>query len=112
MDGNGGMHIRNWSYFEPTPTVPKGHLGLQFVSSMNEKPPHFRNIHDNHQQQQQSHQPDHPSVMASTNGGAFHHHRVCGLSESPMPMEYMRDSWVNQKDYRENLCRCTSSQTW
>ncbi|XP_006347363.1 protein BASIC PENTACYSTEINE2-like [Solanum tuberosum] len=109
MDGNGGMNIRNWSYFEPTPTVPKGHLGLQLMSSMNEKPPHFRNIHDNHHQQQQTHQPDHPTVMASTNGGAFHHHRVCGLSESPMPMEYMRDSWVNQKDYREKYLNVLSA---
>lgn len=100
MDGNGGMNIRNWGYFEPTPTVPKGHLGLQLMSSMTEKPPHFRNIHDNLHHHQQTHQPDHPTVMASTNGGAFHHHRVGGLSESPMPMEYLRDAWVNYKDNR------------
>ncbi|XP_059300078.1 protein BASIC PENTACYSTEINE2-like [Lycium ferocissimum] len=111
MDGNGGMNIRNWGFFEPTTTVLKGHLGLQLMSSVDEKP-HFGNICENHQlhhHQQQTHQPDHPTVMALTNGGAFHHHRVCGLSEYPMPMDYMREMWVNHKDYREKYFNLLSA---
>ncbi|KAJ8559751.1 hypothetical protein K7X08_003809 [Anisodus acutangulus] len=106
MDANGGMNIRNWGFFEPSTTVLKGHLGLQLMSSMDEKA-HFGNIRYNHHQQ--THQPDHPTVMASTNVGPFHHHRVCGLSESPMSMDHMRDAWVNYKDYREKYLSMLSA---
>ncbi|CAN4100594.1 unnamed protein product [Withania somnifera] len=114
MDGNGEMNIWNWRFFEPATTILKGNLGLQLMSSMDEKPHFgdFGDVHDNHHhhhQQQQSHQPDHPTVMASINGGAFHHHRVCGLLESPMPMEYMNDAWVNYKDYREKYLNLLSA---
>lgn len=111
MDGNGSMNIRNWAFFEPTTTVLKGNLGLQLMSSMAEKT-HFGDVRDNrhhHHQQQQNHEHVHPTVMASTNGGAFHHHRVCGLSESPMPMEYTSDAWVNYKDYREKYLNLLSA---
>ncbi|XP_016499158.2 protein BASIC PENTACYSTEINE2-like [Nicotiana tabacum] len=107
MDGN-GMNIRNWGFFEPAATVLKGHLGLQLMSSMDEKPL-FGNIRDHHHHHNhQTHQPHHPTVMESTNGGAFHHHRVCGISETPMPIEYMRDSWVNHKDYRDKYLNVLS----
>ncbi|KAI8020520.1 Protein BASIC PENTACYSTEINE2 [Camellia lanceoleosa] len=92
MDGNGSMNIQNWGFYEP-PTALKSHLGLQLMSTGAEKPLlGGRN---------------HPAVMATANGGAFHHMptntgpfnpRVCGVSESPMPMDYIRDVWINQRE--------------
>ncbi|XP_057505430.1 protein BASIC PENTACYSTEINE2-like [Actinidia eriantha] len=91
MDGNSGMNMRNWAFYEP-PMGLKGHLGLQLMSSGAEKPLLGGRSH-------------HPAVMADANGGPFHHHmptngglfhhRVGGVSESPMPMDYVRDAWIN-----------------
>ncbi|KAL0397220.1 UNVERIFIED_CONTAM: protein BASIC PENTACYSTEINE2 [Sesamum calycinum] len=86
MDGNGNMNLRNWGFIEPPTTTLKSHLGLQLMSSMAEKPLFGGGgVRD--------HQHTHPSsVMASTNGGPFHHHRVGGISEAHFPMDY----WMNQ----------------
>ncbi|KAL2234492.1 protein BASIC PENTACYSTEINE2-like [Sesamum indicum] len=86
MDGNGNMNLRNWGFLEPPTTTLKSHLGLQLMSSMAEKPLFGGGgVRD--------HQHTHPSsVMASTNGGPFHHHRVGGISEAHFPMDY----WMNQ----------------
>ncbi|PSR89138.1 Protein BASIC like [Actinidia chinensis var. chinensis] len=88
MDGNSGMNMRNWDFYEP-PMAVKSHLGLQLMSSGAEKP--LLGL--------RSHLPD---VMADansepfnhhmpTNGGPFHH-GVGGFFESPMPMDYV---WIN-----------------
>lgn len=94
MDGNGNMNFRNWGFLEPPASNIKNHLGLQLITSMAEKPlfggggggggatAGFR-----------EHQHVHPSpVMSSINGGPFHHHRVGGISESHIPVDY----WMNQ----------------
>ncbi|KAL3655082.1 hypothetical protein CASFOL_000868 [Castilleja foliolosa] len=77
MDENGNMSLRNWGFLgTPTtaPTKSPAHLGLQLMSSMGEKPLSA------------------PPAMASTNGGPFHHHRVGGVSEPHIPIDY----WMNQ----------------
>ncbi|PIN19688.1 hypothetical protein CDL12_07629 [Handroanthus impetiginosus] len=85
MDGNGNMNLRNWGFFEPPTTTLKSHLGLQLMSSMSEKPLFGGAVRDNQHTQ--------PSpMMASTNGGPFHHHRVGGISESHISMDY----WMSQ----------------
>lgn len=87
MDGNGGMNIRNWGYYEPAMAL-KGHLGLQLMPSAAEKPI----LGGRH----------HPNVMGTGNGGGFHH-RACGVSDSFIPMDYMRDAWINHRDRYLNV---------
>ncbi|CAI9757315.1 unnamed protein product [Fraxinus pennsylvanica] len=88
MDGNGSMNLRNWGFLERATTTLKSHLGLQLMSSMAEKPLFGGDVHDHHDVI--------PSgVMASINGGPFHHHRVGGISESHIPIDYTRDNWMN-----------------
>ncbi|GMP92785.1 hypothetical protein CsSME_00042868 [Camellia sinensis var. sinensis] len=82
-----GLNMRNWGYYEPTSL--KGHLGLQLMSSMAErdtKP--FLSGRDH-------------GVILSPNG-AFHP-RDCTVSEAPVHMDYMRDSWVNHRDKFLNM---------
>uniref|UniRef100_A0A5B6ZAA7 GAGA-binding transcriptional activator n=1 Tax=Davidia involucrata TaxID=16924 RepID=A0A5B6ZAA7_DAVIN len=81
-----GLNMRNWGYYEPS---LKGHLGLQLMSSVTErntKP--FLSGRDH-------------TVMISANG-AFHP-RDCVVSEAPVHMDYVRDSWVNQRDKFLNM---------
>ncbi|KAK6123774.1 hypothetical protein DH2020_042484 [Rehmannia glutinosa] len=84
MDENGSMNFRNWGFLAPPSAALKNHLSLQLMSSMAEKPLVGRGICDDHNLNPSS-------VMASTNGGPFHHHRVGGISESHIPMDY----WMN-----------------
>lgn len=85
MDGDNNLNMRNWGYYEPAPSL-KGHLGLQLMSSMPEKPLiGGRNA----------------AVLAGGNG-AFHH-RDMGVSHSVFPMEYMRDAWFNQREKYINV---------
>ncbi|KAL0429655.1 UNVERIFIED_CONTAM: protein BASIC PENTACYSTEINE3 [Sesamum radiatum] len=94
MDGNGNMNLRNWGFLEPPTTTLKSHLGLQLMSSMAEKP-----LFGGGGGGVRDHQHTHPSsVMASTNGGPFHHHRVGGISEAHFPMDY----WMNQNRDKDN----------
>lgn len=87
MDANGNMNLRNWGFLEPPGDALKRHLGLQLMSSMAEKPLFGGGggVSDHY------HTQTFP-VMASTNGGPFHHHRVNGISEPHFPMDY----WMNQ----------------
>lgn len=88
MDGDNSLNMRNWGYYEPTTTL-KGHLGLQLMSSIPPEKPLIggRNA----------------AVMASGNGGAFHH-RDIGVSHSTYSMEYMRDAWmVNHREKYINV---------
>ncbi|KAL6517933.1 hypothetical protein OROMI_033634 [Orobanche minor] len=76
-NGNGNLNMRNWGFLETPTTAIKNHLDLQLMPSVTEKPLFGTN----------------PSpMMASTNGGPFHHHRVGGISESHIHMDY----WMNQ----------------
>lgn len=83
MDDDSGLNIRNWGYYEPS---IKGHLGLQLMSSVAERD--TKSLLSGRDS----------AIMVSANG-AFHH-RDCGVSESTVPMEYVRESWIN---HRENF---------
>ncbi|KAL2344174.1 hypothetical protein Fmac_005459 [Flemingia macrophylla] len=89
MDGDNGLNIRNWGYYEP---AIKSHLGLQLMSSMQEKPLiGGRNA----------------AVLSGANG-AFHHreigHRDISMHQATYPMEYMRDAWISsQRDKYMNM---------
>ncbi|CAK9170478.1 unnamed protein product [Ilex paraguariensis] len=76
-----GLNMRNWGYYEPS---FKGHLGLQLMSSVTERGPKtFISGRDN-------------AVMVSANG-AFHP-RDYMVSEASVPMDCVRDSWINHRD--------------
>lgn len=82
MDDDGGLNMRNWGYYEP---AFKGHLNLQLMSSMAERDTKsFLPGRD-------------PSLMVSSANGAFHA-RDCMVSEAPVHMDYMRDSWISPRD--------------
>ncbi|KAA8529889.1 hypothetical protein F0562_034507 [Nyssa sinensis] len=81
-----GLNMRNWGYYEPS---LKGHLGLQLMSSVTERnTKSFLSGRDH-------------TVMVSANG-AFHP-RDCVVSEPPVHMDYVRDSWVNQREKFLNM---------
>ncbi|XP_057961465.1 protein BASIC PENTACYSTEINE2-like [Malania oleifera] len=82
-----GLNMRNWGYYEPS---LKGHLGLQLMPTVAERDTKtFLSGREN-------------AVMISTNG-AFHS-RDCVVSETPVvPMDYVRDSWVNQREKFLNI---------
>lgn len=86
MDGNGNMNFRNWGYLDTQTTTLKSNLGFQLMTSMSEKPLFSGGVRDH------NHHPQPSPVMSSINGGQYHHHRVGGLSDSHMPMDY----WLNQ----------------
>ncbi|GAA0174661.1 hypothetical protein LIER_28000 [Lithospermum erythrorhizon] len=73
-----GLNMRNWGYYDPS---PKGHLGLQLMSSVADrdvKP--FLTGRDN-------------SVMMP-GSGAFHR-RDGSASGPPDRMDFVKDSWIN-----------------
>ncbi|KAK8490090.1 hypothetical protein V6N11_081560 [Hibiscus sabdariffa] len=75
------LNMHNWGYYEPS---IKGHLSLQLMSSMVErdtKP--FIPGRD-------------PNLMVATN--AAFHPRDCVVSEAHIPTNYVRDSWINERD--------------
>ncbi|KAK9118162.1 hypothetical protein Scep_016255 [Stephania cephalantha] len=81
MDDDVGLGIRNWGYYEPS---HKGNLGLQLMPSVADrdiKP--FLSGRD-------------PANVASGNGSF--HHREYGISESSIPMEFVRDGWMHQRE--------------
>ncbi|CAL0322292.1 unnamed protein product [Lupinus luteus] len=76
MNGDNGLNIRNWGYYEPA-TSFKSHLGLQL---MPEKPLlGARN-----------------DVVLSGNHGGFQH-RDIGMPHATYPMDYMRDAWISSQ---------------
>ncbi|CAL9138046.1 unnamed protein product [Musa acuminata var. zebrina] len=68
-DGDGGLDIRNWGYYEQT---WKGNLGLHLMSSVVER----------------------DTKPLLSNGGFLH--RQCGVSEPLAAMDVMRDGWIHQ----------------
>ncbi|KAF8398870.1 hypothetical protein HHK36_014734 [Tetracentron sinense] len=81
MDEDGGLNIRNWGYYEPS---LKGHLGLQLMSNVAERD--TKSLFSGRDS----------AVMVNANG-AFHQ-RDCGVSGSSVHMEYMSNSWMNQRE--------------
>ncbi|GKV13413.1 hypothetical protein SLEP1_g24420 [Rubroshorea leprosula] len=80
------LNMRNWGYYDPP---FKGHLSLQLMSNMADrdtKP--FIPGRDS-------------SLMFATN--ASYHPRDCVVSETSIPMNYVRDSWINQRDKFMNM---------
>ncbi|XP_041013954.1 protein BASIC PENTACYSTEINE2-like isoform X1 [Juglans microcarpa x Juglans regia] len=82
------LNMRNWGYYEPS---FKGHLGLQLMSTMADRDTkHFLPGRDPN------------SIMVNTANGNFHP-RDCVVSEASVPMNYVRDSWANQRDKFLNM---------
>ncbi|XLT89037.1 hypothetical protein S245_011149, partial [Arachis hypogaea] len=80
------LNMTNWGYYEP---FKGGHLGLQLMPGMTDrdtKP--FMPGRD-------------PTMLVNTNG-AFHP-RDCVVSEAQMPINYVRDSWISQRDRFFNM---------
>ncbi|XP_039054767.1 protein BASIC PENTACYSTEINE2-like [Hibiscus syriacus] len=85
MDDN-ALNMRNWGYYEPS---FKGHLGLQLMPSMADR-------------DTKSFIPmRHPNLLAAPNV-AFHH-RDCVVSEASIPMNYVRDSGMSQREKFFNM---------
>ncbi|GAB4842759.1 hypothetical protein Ancab_012734 [Ancistrocladus abbreviatus] len=81
MDGDGGLNMRNWGYYEPP--LKTHHLGLQLMTSMDRKP--LLGGRDS-------------AVMANANGSFYQ--RDCGVtsgygSAEYMNMNHMRE-WMNR----------------
>ena len=83
-----GLNMRNWGYYEPS---FKAHLGLQLMSSVGERDtkPFLSGREHAH------------AGVLSANGG--YHPRDCVVSETPLHMDYVRDSWVNNRDKFLNM---------
>lgn len=82
------LNMRNWGYYEPS---FKGHLGLQLMSTMADRDTkHFLPGRDPN------------SIMVNPANGTFHP-RDCVVSEAPVPMNYLRDSWANQREKFLNM---------
>ncbi|KAK2986664.1 hypothetical protein RJ640_010120 [Escallonia rubra] len=82
-----GLNMRNWGYYEPS---LKGHLGLQLMTMQDRDTKPFLSGRDH-------------TVMVNANGN-YHPHphphphpRDCVVSEAPVHMDYMRDTWVNSR---------------
>lgn len=73
MDGDGGMGMRNWAYYEQT---LKGNLGLQLMSPV--------------AAERESTKP------LLSNGGFLR--RDCDVAEPSVPMGFMRNGWINYRD--------------
>ena len=82
------LNMRNWGYYEPS---FKGHLGLQLMSSMADRD--SKNFLPGR---------DPNSMMINPANGTYHP-RDCVVSEAPVPINYARDSWVNQRDKYLNM---------
>ncbi|XP_058092618.1 protein BASIC PENTACYSTEINE2-like [Magnolia sinica] len=79
MDDDGGLGIRNWGYYEQSLKV---NLGLQLMSSVAKR-------------DQKLMLSARDSAMM-VNGGFVH--RECRMPEPFMPMDFVRDTWIAQRD--------------
>ncbi|ONK65340.1 uncharacterized protein A4U43_C07F36110 [Asparagus officinalis] len=78
MDDDGGLNMRNWSYFDQP---LKGSLGLQLMSNVAQ---------------------DRDTKPLLSNGGFLH--RDCGVAEPSVPMDFIRDSWIHHnRDHNKIL---------
>ncbi|XAR64495.1 hypothetical protein NMG60_11024866 [Bertholletia excelsa] len=115
---SGGLNMRNWGYYEPS---LKGQLGLQLMSSVAERDtkPFLHgcdhtvmvsgngafhpqdcvvseaSVHTNRDTKPLLHARD--NLVMVSGAGAFHH-RDCLVSEAPVHMDYVRESWVSQRE--------------
>ncbi|KAL6001101.1 Protein BASIC PENTACYSTEINE2-like [Asimina triloba] len=79
MEDDGGLGIRNWGYYEQS---LKGNLGLQLMPSIMERDqkPMFSGRDSN----------------IALHGGFLN--RDCGIPPSTVPMDFVRDSWMHQRE--------------
>ncbi|GMJ04519.1 BASIC PENTACYSTEINE1, basic pentacysteine1 [Hibiscus trionum] len=80
------LNIRNWGYYEPS---FKGHLSLQLVSSMADR-------------DTKSFIPMRDPILMATPNAAFSP-QDCVVSEASIPMNYLRDSWISQREKFSNM---------
>nr|GEV80071.1 hypothetical protein [Tanacetum cinerariifolium] len=88
-----GLNIRNWGYYEP-PSF-KEHLGLQLMSP----------IVDHRDTKPFLSPREHP-IMVNPNGVMPYHHnhsRNSVINESPLPLQYMRDGWIQRERHHHML---------
>ncbi|KAK8613894.1 hypothetical protein V6N13_101648 [Hibiscus sabdariffa] len=85
------LNMRNWGYYEPS---FKGHLGLQLMSSMVERDtkPFIPGRDHN--------------LMVNTNTAI--HPRDCIVSEAHIPVNYVRDSWISEREKFFNMSPATA----
>lgn len=81
------LNMPNWGYYEP---FKGGHLGLQLMPGMTTD------------RDTKSFFPGRDPAMLVGANGTFHP-RDCVVSEMPMPMNYVRDSWISQRDRFFNM---------
>ncbi|KAL2930559.1 Protein BASIC PENTACYSTEINE1 [Bienertia sinuspersici] len=92
MDGDGGLNMRNWGYYEP----PMKHLNLQLMSNMAERKP-LLGARDS-------------ALIANSNGGF--HQREYGVPSSHYPVDYMRDAWIHRENKFFNMLPNNHSQNY
>ncbi|KAK6921574.1 GAGA-binding transcriptional activator [Dillenia turbinata] len=94
MDDGGGLgvnqNLRTWGHYYVGGSI-KGHLGLQLMPERDTKAFLPR--------------PDHTVTVGPNGGTAYHHsHRDTMVSESTVvPMDYVRDSWMHQREKFLNM---------
>lgn len=81
MDGDGGLNMRNWGYYDP----PMKHLNLQLMTSMVERKPFLGGGRD--------------AMMANANGGF--HQRDYGVPS--YQVDFMRESWIHRDNKFFNM---------
>lgn len=82
MDDDGGLNLRNWTYYDQHYNKP-GNLNLRLFPSMDSRiPKPFLGRE---------------SSFMMNHHGAFHP-RDCSVSDTPLHMEAVRDSWVNSRE--------------
>ncbi|XP_038697303.1 protein BASIC PENTACYSTEINE1-like [Tripterygium wilfordii] len=82
-----GLNMRNWGYYE-TPSY-KAQLNLQLMTNMADRDTkHFLPGRD-------------PNIMVG-NHGAFHP-RDCMVTDASIPMNYMREGWMGQREKFLNM---------
>ncbi|KMS96626.1 hypothetical protein BVRB_8g201220 [Beta vulgaris subsp. vulgaris] len=83
MDGDGGLNMRNWGYYDP----PMKHLNLQLMSSIADRKPLLGGRES--------------ALIANTNAGF--HQRDYGVPSSHYHVDYMRDTWINRENKFFNM---------
>ncbi|KAI3817075.1 hypothetical protein L1987_10862 [Smallanthus sonchifolius] len=78
-----GLNMRNWGYYEPS---FKEHLGLQLMSPMGDHrdPKPFPLLRES-------------PAMVNPNVSTYHHPHTRVVSDPPLPMNYVRDGWIQRE---------------
>ncbi|KAL3009622.1 hypothetical protein AAZX31_07G094000 [Glycine max] len=85
------LNMPNWGYYEP---FRGGHLGLQLMPGIIER-------------DTKPFLPGREPAMLMGANGTFHP-RDCAVSEAPMPLNYVRDNWINPRHRFFNMQQPTN----